>query len=88
MTDFERLFEAKINEIVTPLKKEVETLKKMLGSQIQKEYLSAKEVKDFYGISRTTLNRYCANGRLNKYYLGDAKTLFSRTELDSLVFKA
>lgn len=84
MSDFERILEAKINELISPYIKELNKLKSLVANQNQKEYLSAKEVRDVYGISRSTLERLSTKGKVTKHYMG-SKTLYKAQELQNLI---
>lgn len=86
-SDFDLIFEHKIRTMLTPVFDKIEKLEQQLSANSQKEYLSAKEVASIYSISRSTLNRYCNAKKISKYYMGDNKTLFKKSEIDALLFK-
>lgn len=54
--------------------------------KIQKPFLTTKEVKDLYGISRQTLDRREEEGKISKYRFGEnGRTLYwSRIEIENL----
>lgn len=84
MTDFDRLLESKINEKMSPILKEIGELKLLICNTSKKEYLSANEVRDVYGISRSTLSRLANKGKVTKHYLG-GKTLYSPREISAII---
>ena len=54
--------------------------------QEDEEGLTAKEACGYLGISRSTLERYAAEGRLTKYQRGTKRTVFYRqSDLDRLL---
>lgn len=55
----------------------------------QKPFLTTKEVKDLYGISRQTLDRREEEGKISKYRFGDSgrKLFWNRTEIENLFKK-
>ena len=55
---------------------------------MQDEWLTAWEAMDHLKVSRATLSRLCASGRLPCYRLGENGTRrFKRTDLDALMLR-
>lgn len=84
MSDFERMIDSLIEKKVEPLKKEIEDLKAQLSSKNEKEYLSTKDVQEIFSLSRTTLWRYHSKNLIKKYLVGE-KTLFKKSEIESII---
>lgn len=60
------------------------TLASVLAPQPKRTGLTTKEAADYLGVSRTTVNKLCKEGRLRKQHLGSRSVRFNAGDLDAV----
>lgn len=71
-----------VDQQVAHIRQELEELKDFINLSIR--YVTVKEAEACFKISRRTLDRYAASGKVKKYAI-EGKTLFDKSELEGLI---